>query len=122
DLSRWLTVDPLWPWESAYGYAHGNPILWIDSSGMMTVRCPGCTKKECNDIAAALGAILPYVCPGGDDNNPGGFADCVDLSSCRQPLGGTSPGRCLCQISNASSITIGCQKNCSKVKGKTRCA
>ena len=33
DLGRWLTVDPLWPEESAYGYAGSNPVSHADPSG-----------------------------------------------------------------------------------------
>jgi RHS repeat-associated protein len=32
--ARWLTVDPLWPFESAYGYVDGMPLAWVDPSGM----------------------------------------------------------------------------------------
>jgi RHS repeat-associated protein len=34
DLGRWITVDPLWPSEPAYGYAGGSPMVNVDSSGM----------------------------------------------------------------------------------------
>ena len=34
DLARWQTADPLWPRESAYGYAGGNPTTAVDPSGM----------------------------------------------------------------------------------------
>jgi RHS repeat-associated protein len=30
---RWSTVDPLWPRESKYMYAAGNPVNWVDRSG-----------------------------------------------------------------------------------------
>ncbi len=33
DLGRWLTVDPLWPGERAYGYARSNPVSQADPSG-----------------------------------------------------------------------------------------
>jgi RHS repeat-associated protein len=33
DLARWLTVDPMWPSESAYGYADDTPIQGVDPSG-----------------------------------------------------------------------------------------
>jgi RHS repeat-associated protein len=35
NYARWMSVDPLWPGESAYGYARGNPVRWIDFSGML---------------------------------------------------------------------------------------
>jgi RHS repeat-associated protein len=34
NYARWMSVDPLWPGESAYGYARGNPVLFIDKSGL----------------------------------------------------------------------------------------
>ncbi len=30
---RWLTVDPLWPEESAYGYAYYSPSSYYDQMG-----------------------------------------------------------------------------------------
>jgi RHS repeat-associated protein len=33
NYARWMTVDPLWPGESAYGYARGNPSTLADPSG-----------------------------------------------------------------------------------------
>ncbi len=34
DLSRWMTVDPLWPRESAYSYVSSSPTCNIDPSGL----------------------------------------------------------------------------------------
>jgi len=31
---RWTTVDPLWPWESAYGYAQAGPTFNTDRLGL----------------------------------------------------------------------------------------
>ncbi len=36
DLGRWLTVDMLWPEESAYGYAKSNPVSHADPAGLST--------------------------------------------------------------------------------------
>ena len=36
DLGRWMTVDPLWPGEPAYGYARNAPVTLTDQSGMGT--------------------------------------------------------------------------------------
>ena len=32
-LARWQTADPLWPDESAYGYAKDGPTTWVDPDG-----------------------------------------------------------------------------------------
>jgi RHS repeat-associated protein len=40
-LGRWMTVDPLWPSESAYGYVNGRPLDWSDPSGMRVQLCKG---------------------------------------------------------------------------------
>ena len=34
DTSRWLTVDLLWPSESAYGYCGTDPIAFVDPMGL----------------------------------------------------------------------------------------
>ncbi len=31
---RWRSVDPLWPEERAFGYCHGEPIDWMDPTGL----------------------------------------------------------------------------------------
>ncbi len=33
-LTRWMTVDPLWPKESAFFYCLGSPVLHVDPSGL----------------------------------------------------------------------------------------
>jgi RHS repeat-associated protein len=38
NYARWMTVDPLWPGESAYGYARNNPVNLVDVSGLQTRR------------------------------------------------------------------------------------
>lgn len=41
--ARWLTVDPLWPTESAYRYGNADPTIFIDPSGLSVslVTVPG---------------------------------------------------------------------------------
>jgi RHS repeat-associated protein len=39
DLSRWMTVDPLWPREKAYTYCYANPYAYIDPSGLIVEVC-----------------------------------------------------------------------------------
>jgi len=34
DLSRWLTVDLLWPWQASYGYVGNMPTWNIDIAGL----------------------------------------------------------------------------------------
>ena len=64
-LGRWMTVDPLWPGESAYGYVSGNPSTWMDSTGMQRRR-QSTQSKENEDpkkplppeIQKCIGALL----------------------------------------------------------------
>jgi RHS repeat-associated protein len=47
-LSRWMTVDPWWPDESAYGYANGNPTTHTDPNGLAP-----CVNGNCKpDVVA----------------------------------------------------------------------
>jgi RHS repeat-associated protein len=47
NYARWMSVDPLWPGESAYGYARNNPVRWVDRSGMETDPCaPGGSNRQ----------------------------------------------------------------------------
>jgi RHS repeat-associated protein len=120
---NWSTVDPLWPDESAYGYVGGRATSQIDPTGNFYIKCPGCTQVECNAMAAAIGPMLSQICPGGDPSNPDGFADCVDRSGCRQPMGGSSPGAILCGIPSRPFITITCDRKCKPMpNGTKRCA
>jgi len=41
DLGRWMTVDPLWPGEPAYGYGSSRPLDSIDYSGKKVYLCKG---------------------------------------------------------------------------------
>ncbi|HMS56850.1 MAG TPA: RHS repeat-associated core domain-containing protein, partial [Fimbriimonadaceae bacterium] len=34
DLTRWMTLDPVWPDELPYCYASVNPVTYIDPSGL----------------------------------------------------------------------------------------
>jgi len=36
-FKQWITRDPLWPEELAYGYVNGNPTTWIDPRGLLTL-------------------------------------------------------------------------------------
>ncbi len=62
DLGRWLTVDPLWPEESAYGYAGSSPITWTDPSGYLPpIFGVNCTPTEQLLITGQLDAICKKV-------------------------------------------------------------
>ena len=43
---RWQSVDSLWPRESAYGYADGDPVTKIDRDGTQ-VSCSGLIRDLC---------------------------------------------------------------------------
>ena len=59
DTSRWLTVDPLWPLESAYGYANESPLQYVDYYG--THPCDLRTADYCR-IAGASGGNMGMEC------------------------------------------------------------
>jgi RHS repeat-associated protein len=66
DLGRWTTVDPLWPGESAYGYAGGNPTTRTDPSGMGAVQPDdpgGCTPQGNQEVISICFGC--YYQPGG---------------------------------------------------------
>ncbi len=44
-LTRWQTVDPLWPREPACIYAGGQPTLSVDSSGLVAFKCEQCAVQ-----------------------------------------------------------------------------
>ena len=37
-LTRWLTIDPFWPHELAYGYGSDAPLVNVDPSGLQQVK------------------------------------------------------------------------------------
>ncbi len=80
-LARWQSVDPLWYQQPAYSYAHGNPELYVDPSGMYTFG-PTCDvlNGSCDD---------KYQCC---LNGVGGFAPFM-LGICG--VGGASGAACL---------------------------
>jgi RHS repeat-associated protein len=47
-LARWLTADPLWPQESAYGYCSCSPCAYSDASGCKCTT-DGILKSEDKD-------------------------------------------------------------------------
>ena len=65
DLGRWMTVDPLWPGEAAYGYADGRPSEQSDPLGLMPCRT---TNGACGVFICDmfdLGPLFPshtYMC------------------------------------------------------------
>jgi RHS repeat-associated protein len=67
DLGRWTSVDPLWPRESAYGYAGGNPASGVDPSGMSGLLFPGPGARD---------RPLPFPPPPSLPGAPGPGATC----------------------------------------------
>lgn len=61
DIGRWLTVDQLWPLETAFGYVQGTPQFAVDPSGLAAscqIPCP----KHCPIKPREGGAT--YCCNG----------------------------------------------------------
>jgi len=57
DLTRWLTVDPLWPHEVAYQYVDLDPVIYSDSFG----NAPQARRKVPQD-GGGFGSCAVYVC------------------------------------------------------------
>ena len=59
DLTRWLSVDRLWPRQLAYGYVNGTPVALSDPSGLcaFTSEKMSCCAEQAG-IAGAIGAVL----------------------------------------------------------------
>jgi RHS repeat-associated protein len=57
-LTRWQTVDPLWPDEMAYGYVGATPSLFADPSGLKPQVIPSaCIGLLCANVDALLKAL-----------------------------------------------------------------
>ncbi len=54
-LARWQTVDPLWPDESAYGYANASPVYLRDPSGQAC-------SDPCADDGSPVGGCIALFC------------------------------------------------------------
>jgi RHS repeat-associated protein len=93
--SSWTTVDPYWPKESPYGYAEGNPVSRMDSTGGSP--CPSgvdptkkCFNKSTELVTCTLTPVGPpvFCCATPIDNSLGccGYLcqrfDCI----CRNPV------------------------------------
>jgi len=55
---RWASVDPIWPWEHAYGYGELQPTNFTDPTGMGLVAVIGLTVAGFLTCAAA--GLLAY--------------------------------------------------------------
>jgi hypothetical protein len=42
DVARWMTIDRLWPEESAYAYVDDRPSVRRDASGLGAYKCERC--------------------------------------------------------------------------------
>jgi len=100
---RWITVDPLWPMENAYGYVRGNPTTYVDPTGFQTsaidlrpMLCriyPHCPEIDIGGGALwkpnGCGGTWPHDCPYQDaagEINLGGFRTGPNPGG-RSPLG-----------------------------------
>ena len=71
DLSRWLTVDPFWPGERAYGYVRNSPGLLIDPIGAKPATqicrdCPSIVDKLWGNLDLDLFGLWADVYLGSD--------------------------------------------------------
>ena len=80
-LGRWLTADPLWPREDAYGYAALRPVMVQDASGRAPLRQGSnygkCAVYKCSELAwdGGIGGWIPthmYLCVTGPNGGCAG--------------------------------------------------
>ncbi len=94
-LARWQTVDPLWPFTSAYKYVANSPVLFSDSSGLAHWLCD---HKHFPFFCDWVWSSMPYS----TDRDLQNFIECVDntSASCNwaAPQGTTSPSDALRSI------------------------
>lgn len=57
NLARWLTVDPLWPREKAYGYARSAPQSFTDRSGLGPCDQNACSKLGTSPSGICIAAM-----------------------------------------------------------------
>ncbi|HRJ34243.1 MAG TPA: RHS repeat-associated core domain-containing protein [Fimbriimonadaceae bacterium] len=59
-LGRWQTIDPIWPWESAFGYVSGSPVRFQDPTGMMKfVGCDDSFVEKIKRLCARIKELTP---------------------------------------------------------------
>ncbi len=58
DVSRWMTVDPLWPGEQSYAYLSGQPVSLVDNLGLSR----GGDLQECINSWQKLGYSPRLAC------------------------------------------------------------
>lgn len=84
--ARWLTVDPLWPDESPYGYAEGSPTLLTDPFGLA---CSPTDFQKCWDmgysgcVETPVNITIGPICITGHIHNCTGDRKGRDYRNCR---------------------------------------
>ncbi|RYG67374.1 RHS repeat-associated core domain-containing protein [bacterium] len=78
--TRWMTVDPLWPDESAYGYVSLRPTSLTDPSGLIShTECLFCAK---NAAGPADKGAKQFCKAAGIGGNPGRHDVCNAMLHC----------------------------------------
>jgi RHS repeat-associated protein len=131
-LTRWQTVDPLWPGESAYGYVLNNPVTMIDYSGQKPSngRVGKCAIYLCKQYGWGLGkpATHVYLCVTGPNGGCAGGLYPDDRGK-DNPIGG--PGRvrddeksCESHAANdpnGPGFAVHCEEASNRVPEDVRC-
>ena len=121
DLTRWITVDPIWPNEAQYGYVGGNPTIWTDASGLGACSFqsrpkpkptlpPRLPRKNCKAERAKC-----------DSDCKDQLADCLEyigtdsaLCALACLLVGTPPGVALCVLLLCGPAAAADVRDCTK--------
>jgi RHS repeat-associated protein len=72
--AQWMTVDPLWPGQMAYGYVNGWPTNDVDPTGLspskglliavIEGRICGVPLPDCSSLRGLFGACIAGLCAG----------------------------------------------------------
>lgn len=108
-LTRWMTMDPLWPGERAYSYANSKPLTHMDPSGLAVI--PILCVGAC--IAAGGCAAGVWIACGKLWGEPE-FGECVADYISSLPI--HSQIGCLVGIAGCLACIIGLLRKCINKK------
>lgn len=108
----WITVDPVWPQQPAYGYVNGKPVSWTDGLGLEPIGCPDSMKTALNDACKTVSGLIVN-----DGKNPS-FSK---LSKCMSKKGHANPDTDLLNLLKCMAANCGNPPPPSPYKSSNPC-